>query len=114
MHLEEMIRTTNKPLIIVDSEGIVTHINERFTAAFGWRAEDLAGSMLVRIIPENLRDTHLIAFSTYVSTGKANILDTPLDLAIRHADGTVTEAEHRIIAGMIDGEPHLAATIEPK
>ncbi|WP_018123738.1 PAS domain-containing protein [Desulfovibrio oxyclinae] len=113
MHLEELIRITDKPLIVVDSAGVVTHINDRFTAAFGWRAEDLTGGGLNRIIPEKMRQAHQIAFSTYVETGNTNILDTPLNLAILHADGTIGDAEHVIFAGMIDGEPHLAATVDP-
>lgn len=93
MKMEETI-----PVIIVDSNGIITMINKAFEKQYGWKKGDLEGSSLFKIIPEELQDAHIMGFSRYLLNEKSHILNQPLNLKIKTSDGLVLNAEHLIIS----------------
>jgi PAS domain S-box-containing protein len=104
---------TEIPVIIVDHEGTIVHINEMFEKTWGWRKSRLVGASLTTIIPENLRDAHHMGFSRFAVTGKPTILNQALELLILTADGKELPAEHHIIAEEINGNWLFGATIKP-
>ena len=104
---------TEIPVIIVDHEGTVVHINQMFEKTWGWQKDQLVGESLTTIIPENLRDAHHMGFSRFSLTGKPTILHQALELLIRQADGKEAAAEHFIIAEKINGNWVFGATIKP-
>ena len=104
---------TTTPVIIVDHEGIIVHINQMFENTWGWQKDRLVGKSLTTIIPENLRDAHHMGFSRFAVTGKPTILNQALELLILTADGKELPAEHFIIAQEIDGDWVFGATIKP-
>ena len=104
---------TAVPVIIVDHEGIVVHINQIFEKTWGWQKEKLVGQTLATIIPGNLKDAHNMGFSRFLLTGKPTILNQALELLILKADGKEAPAEHFIIAEIINGNWVFGATIKP-
>ena len=104
---------TATPVIIVDHEGTIVHINQMFEKIWGWQKDRLVGESLTAIIPENLRDAHNLGFSRFAVTGKPTILGQPLELLILTADGKESPAEHYIIAEEINGNWVFGATIKP-
>ena len=104
---------TEIPVIIVDHEGTVVHINQMFEKTWGWQKDQLFGESLTTIIPENLRDAHHMGFSRFSLTGKPTILHQALELLIRQADGKEAAAEHFIIAEKIKDNWVFGATIKP-
>jgi PAS domain S-box-containing protein len=104
---------TASPVIIVDHEGTIVHINQIFEKTWGWQKEEIVGQTLTTIIPDNLRDAHHMGFSRYLLTGKPTILNQGLELAIVRADGSEAAAEHYIIAEKINGNWVFGATIKP-
>ena len=104
---------TNVPVVAADHKGLVTEVNERFTSVFGWSREEIIGKPLASIIPTKLRDTHRLGFSRFLRTGRAMILNQPLELKAIRKDGREFAARHLIVAERIDGEWAFAATIEP-
>ena len=104
---------TASPVIIVDHEGIVVHINQIFETTWGWQKEMLVGQTLAAIIPGNLKDAHNMGFSRFLLTGEPTILNQVLELAIVRADGTEAAAEHFIVAQKINGNWVFGATIKP-
>ena len=101
------------PVIIVDHEGAIVHINQMFEKTWGWQKDRLVGESLTTIIPENLREAHHLGFSRFAVTGKPTILNQGLELLILTADGKELPAEHYIIAEEIDGNWVFGATIKP-
>ena len=104
---------TAVPVIIVDHEGTIVHINQVFEKTWGWKKEVLVGQTLATIIPENLKDAHQMGFSRFLLTGKPTILNQGLELAIVMANGEEAVAEHHIIAEKINGNWIFGATIRP-
>ena len=104
---------TAVPVIIVDHEGTIVHINQMFEKIWGWQKDQLVGESLTIIIPENLKDAHHMGYSRFSLTGKPTILHQALELLIRQADGKEAAAEHFIIAEKISGNWVFGATIKP-
>jgi PAS domain S-box-containing protein len=89
---------TEIPVIIVDHEGTIVHLNQAFEKTWGWQKEALVGQTLATIIPDNLKDAHHMGFSRYLLTGKPTILNQRLELAIVMENGEEAVAQHHIIA----------------
>ena len=111
--IEALKADTASPVIIVDHEGMVVHINHIFETTWGWQKEKLVGQTLTTIIPGNLKDAHNMGFSRFLLTGEPTILNQVLELAIVRADGTEAAAEHFIVAQNINGNWVFGATIKP-
>jgi PAS domain S-box-containing protein len=76
-----------------DGFGMVLAVNSRFTEEFGWSAESVVGTPLDRLIPEQFRDAHNLAFSRFVEFGRPNVLGQPLRLPLVTADGQAVMTE---------------------
>ncbi|MBW2442823.1 MAG: PAS domain S-box protein [Deltaproteobacteria bacterium] len=104
---------TTIPVIIVDHEGTVVHINQMFEKTWGWQKEVLVDQSLTTIIPDNLRDAHRMGFSRFLLTGIPTILNQALELVVMRADGKEAAAQHFIIAEKINDNWVFGATIKP-
>jgi len=111
--IEALRAETDSPVIIIDHDGIIVHINQIFEKTWGWQKEVLIGQTLTTIIPGNLKDAHNMGFSRFSLTGKPTILNQPVELAIVRADGKEAAAEHFITAEKIRGNWVFGATIKP-
>ena len=111
--IEALKAKTDSPVIVVDHDGIIVHINQIFEKTWGWQKEKLVGQTLTTIIPGNLKDAHHMGFSRFLLTGEPTILNQVLELAIVLADGTEAAAEHFIVAQKINGDWVFGATIKP-
>ena len=105
---------SNIPVIIVDHDGIIVHINQMFEKTWGWKKDVLIGQMLTTIIPDTLKDAHHMGFSRFLLTGKPTILNQTIELNILKMDGKEEGAEHFIIAEKINGNWVFGATIKPQ
>ena len=111
--IDSLKAETTVPVVIVDHEGTIVHINQMFEKIWGWQRDALIGQTLTTIIPDNLKDGHHMGFSRFSVTGKPTILHQALELLIRQADGKEAPAEHFIIAEKISGNWVFGATIKP-
>jgi len=112
--IEALKAKTDSPVIVVDHDGIIVHINQIFEKTWGWQKEVLIGQTLTTIIPDNLTDAHHMGFSRFSLTGKPTILNQPVELVIVRADGKEATAEHFIITEKIKGNWVFGATITPR
>lgn len=110
---EELLNEKEVPVIFVDYNGIVTHVNGQFEESYSWPTEQLVGKPLSTIIPENLHDSHNMGFSKYMISGQPTILNTSLQLQIRLGNGEIVSAEHFIIDLKDHGQELVAAKITP-
>ena len=101
------------PVVMADSQGVVTWVNEAFENAFGWECEELKGRLITVIMPAKFHDAHNLGFSRFVVTNQATLLDQPLDLEIVTKSGNIMKARHIITAEKRNGETHLAAKVIP-
>jgi PAS domain S-box-containing protein len=91
-------------VITMDADGRVVEVNRATERTFGYRAEEMVGRDLAElIIPEELREPHRRGLRRYLETGHGRMLDHPLDLPGRRADGSVFPVEVAITRPEIEG-----------
>ena len=101
------------PFVLADALGLVMEVNEPFTEAYGWTADDLRGQSLSLILPEAFQMAHHLGFSRFQSTGQSQILAHPLRLRTICRDGREVVSEHYIVAER-NGEVWMfGATLTP-
>src|SRR3989338_4634791 len=110
-NVQEILNEKEKPAVAADNEGILIHVNDAFTLAYGWTKEDLVGKSITNIMPPHFRDAHHIGFSRFLVTEKATLAGKPLPLAVLFKDGTIKDAEHFILAEKVEGKWRFAATV---
>jgi PAS domain S-box-containing protein len=108
---EQFKNEEHDPVVFVNKDGIITHINKSFTDTYHWPVAELVGRPLVSIIPNSLQDAHNMGFSKFLISGKPTLLGTPLDLEIRMGNGENILAQHLIVSMENNGEQMLAAKI---
>jgi PAS domain S-box-containing protein len=113
MTLAEMRRETGLPVVMVNQQGFITYINDRFEAVFGWTRADLLGKGIDTIIPPSLHDAHHLGFSRFVTTGQPTLLNKPLKLRAKMRDGREVVSEHIIVAEKDGGAWSIGATLRP-
>jgi len=112
--IKMLFSDVDTPVVIVDSTGIIVHVNLKFEQQLSWKSSELVGKPLSLIIPKNMRDAHNLGFSRYITTNTASILNTPLDLDIITGNEEVVSTEHIIIAEEINGVKQFGARIKLK
>ena len=113
MTLDELRRQTGIPIVIADHQGLITDVNERFEAVFGWQKQEIVGKPLTTIIPPHLHDGHHLGFSRFLTTSKPTLLNQPLKLKAVTKDRREFDAEHVITAEQQQGRWIFGASIQP-
>lgn len=111
---DEYMSEEETPVIFMDQDGVVIHINAAFSNTFLWSEDELVGQPVVSIIPPSLQDAHNMGFTRYKLNKKPTLLDTPLDLQIQMGDSSVIMAKHYIVALDHEGRQLFAAKITPR
>lgn len=101
------------PAIGADADGKITFINACFEREYGWARTDIVGKPLTTIIPAPMRETHLVGFSRFMTTGQPRLLGRSLELPILCKDGEERRTRHYILAEKTGETWRLAALIRP-
>jgi PAS domain S-box-containing protein len=112
--MEKLKPENDIPVVIVNEEGAIAHVNGCFEATYGWKSEELLGRTLTILIPDALRDAHNMGFSRFLVTNKPTLLNQPLELKILRGDGTEQSAVHLITAEKSAGRWLFRASITPR
>uniref|UniRef100_A0A0C1NKM7 Diguanylate cyclase n=1 Tax=Tolypothrix bouteillei VB521301 TaxID=1479485 RepID=A0A0C1NKM7_9CYAN len=108
-----MKQETSVPIVITDSQGFITYVNDRFTSVFGWNLAEIYGQTITIIIPDGFHAPHHMGFSRFLSTEQSTILNHPLNLVGITKDGQEIETEHLIVAEKEQGEWVFMAMLRP-
>ncbi|MGD1902763.1 MAG: PAS domain S-box protein [Geitlerinemataceae cyanobacterium] len=109
----EQLKERDVPVVVADSEGVITNVNAQFEVVFGWSLVEIVGQPLTVILPVFFRDSHNLGFSRFSATGTSTILNHPLNLKAVTKDGREIESEHFIVAEKQNGSWVFAATLRP-
>ncbi len=74
-------------IIAVDRDGVVTSWNAGMGALLGYTTEEMIGSSMESIIPDEYRDAHWNAFRRAMAEGRSALHDTQVDFPARHRNG---------------------------
>ena len=89
-----IIESALDAVIIIDTQGIVTHWNKQAQRIFGWTENEAIGISLSQlIIPENLRAAHEKGIKHYLKTGDGPVLNQRIEISGRHKEGHIFPVE---------------------
>lgn len=111
-NVSELLALTNVPVVAIDQESIFTFINKAFTREYGWHEKDLIGKPVMEIMPQHMRNAHMIGFSRFLTTEASELLGKPLPLKVRYKDGREKISDHFILGEKVDGRWRFAAIID--
>lgn len=74
-------------IIIVDEKGYIQQANDRSLKMFGYTHEEIIGSNLEILIPENLREKHRVNRQSYIANPDPRPMGVGLELYGRRKDG---------------------------
>jgi diguanylate cyclase (GGDEF)-like protein/PAS domain S-box-containing protein len=73
-------------IITIDETGLILFVNQSAEKIFGYRAEELIGEKLVKLIPERIHRAHLTKMKRYTS-GKRSNSRQAVEILAQHKDG---------------------------
>ncbi len=109
--LEAVIKTAPNGLIILDEKGIIQSFNTAAERMFGYKAAEIIGQNISRLMSSSLAEKHDGFVRRYLLTGQKNIIDIgrevmarkkndtlfPIELAV----GEVTSKGQRLFTGFV-------------
>ena len=84
----DTVRASSLAQIAADRWNRIIAVSPSAAEMLGWAPSDLEGRRLVTIIPPQLRDAHVAAFTRQMLGGPARILGVPTDVPALHRDGS--------------------------
>ena len=85
---QAVLQTAVDPIIIIDQDGTMAHVNEATERLFGYRRDQLVGNNVAMLMPEPHRSTHDGYLADYLTTGQASIIGVGREVDACRADGT--------------------------
>ena len=106
-----LAETAADAIVAIDEAGVVLSVNPAAEALFGYRADELIGLSLTRLMPERFRERHTRGLEHYLRTGERRIPWRAVPLPVLTSDGReiateisfgeLTASGRRIFSGVI-------------
>ncbi|MHA7111756.1 PAS domain S-box protein [Sunxiuqinia elliptica] len=106
-----MLDSTPDSMVILNSRGEITHVNQRTIQSFGYSVKELIGEKVECLVPERFRDKHLGLRDSYVNNPKPRQMGLGLELYARRKDGTEFPVEVSLNHQLIGGEVYVLSAI---
>ncbi|MEM9561698.1 MAG: ATP-binding protein [Actinomycetota bacterium] len=100
---QAVLRTAVDPIIIIDQDGVMAHVNEATEELFGYEAGELVGRNVSTLMPEPHRSAHDGYLHNYLTTGNANIIGIGREVEAVRADGTAVPVALAVSEIKLDG-----------
>jgi diguanylate cyclase (GGDEF)-like protein/PAS domain S-box-containing protein len=94
--LEILLENSRDPIILMSSSGIVIETNPAFKQAYGWSHEELLGSSLLSLIPEEnwtIFSEKLVSFGDRTHSEEEEQKNGYFDFKAKTKDGSIKSAE---------------------
>ena len=99
------------PMVIVDERGYIVFINTQAEKLFGYLREELIGVPVEILLPETLREEHVLDRVRYVLSPQTRPMGERLGLHARRRDGTELPVEVCLAPIRRDGTTLISSTI---
>src|SRR5689334_14312499 len=85
--LQGALESLSDPVVIVDINFTLKYVNDQAAFVFGYRQHELVGQHLNILIPDSLRDTHLLHLAEFRNHPHARAMKGGMELTARRKDG---------------------------
>ena len=103
--------TSFDSIIIASAEGKITEANQRAEQIFGYKAGELVGLGLIKLIPERLREQHLNGLRRFLETGKSKIQGTIVELEGLRKNGEAFPVELTVNSFVVKNNIYFTGTV---
>jgi diguanylate cyclase (GGDEF)-like protein/PAS domain S-box-containing protein len=83
-----LLQSAPDAIVVVDQEGMITLANEQAEKMFGYDVGELLGQQVEVLVPEALREVHLLHRKDYMADTRTRPMGFGLDLVAVRKDGT--------------------------
>jgi two-component system NtrC family sensor kinase len=97
--------------VVVDAQGRITLFNPAAERIFGYRAQDIVGQPLTRLMPEEFHQAHQRGFQQYLETRQPRLLGRTVELRGRRQDGADFPLELSLSAIDLGGDLQFLGAI---
>ncbi len=106
-----IVDTVLDGLIIIDQSGLIHSFNPAAERIFGYRAEQVVGQSVNRLMPEPYRSTHDRYIQTDLTTGIAHIIGIGRETIGVRADGSIVPIELMVSEFQAQGVRYFTGTV---
>jgi PAS domain S-box-containing protein len=87
--IKQLIQNAPDAIIVINEEGNINVWNPKAEQIFGWKADEVLGSLLSdAIIPEQYREAHTQGMKRLLATGEARVLNKTIEVTARRKDAS--------------------------
>jgi PAS domain S-box-containing protein len=103
-HLSSILDTVPDGMVVIDQKGIVISFSRAAEKLFGFKAEEICGSNVSKLMPNPDRDAHDGYIDHYLETGEKRIIGYGRVVTGRRADGSYFPMELHVGEATVKGE----------
>ena len=96
--LRSIVQSTGDAIILMDTQGRVAFWNSGAERTFGYKAEDILGQPVTRIIPQRFHEAHQRGVERVAAAGRLTVQATMFELTGIRKDGTEFPLEFSLAA----------------
>jgi PAS domain S-box-containing protein len=99
-------------IVAVDESHNILLFNPAAERMFGWAKADVLGEPLAKLVPEQVREAHVLHMDRFMCTkGESRAMASKMEITGLRADGTEFPIESTISQTLIEGRPQLTAVL---
>ncbi len=97
--------------VVVNKEGKIVRFNKEAENLFGYKAEEVIGQLIEKLIPERFAEQHPAKRQEYMTDPKTRKMGVGLDLFAKRRDGSEFPVEVGISPAKIGNETYVVAVV---
>ena len=74
LEIQAVVGNVGEGIITISDSGMIASFNAAASKIFGYRAEEVIGKSITRLMPPNMRDLHQQGMSRYLQSGEAHVI----------------------------------------
>jgi PAS domain S-box-containing protein len=112
--IKTLVEVAADAIIMIDSEQTVLMFNPACESVFGYKADEIIGKSMTKLLPEKSRNIHQSEIDKFKEEkNKSRMLDDRREISGRRKDGTIFPAEASISKMKINDDQDLDCSPQP-
>lgn len=110
---DALIAIKDVPVVAINQESFFTYVNQAFEDAYGWPAAEVMDLPVTTIMPEHMRNMHMIGFARFLSTEEPRLIGKPVKVSVQCKSKEIKDVELFILGKKNEDVWQFAAIIKP-